>query len=161
MLLRALFAIVLGFVAGCGAAGTGAPPADRCATPSSGSVDRLELGAATTDDLAGNPTPFAPLADGGGVTLLRGAQGADMLGFVLRVSGGAAPDCLDQRTDISDTGGARVTSSATPLATYAQPDGTRLTHPLWLPAEYPLSFVVDVAAAGQSLTLHLHLNLTK
>ena len=58
---------------------------------------------------------------------------------------------------MTDTSGARVTSATPPLATYEQPDGTRLTHPLWLPADYPTTFVVTVDAAGQSVTLHLHL----
>ena len=133
---------------------TAAPPA------SAGSVDTLELGAATATDLAGGVTPFAPLHDGDGVTLLHGAQGASMLGFVMRVSGAPAPSCLGQSTTVTDSAGVRVTGASPPLATYAQPDGTRLTHPLWLPAAYPSTFVVGVAAGGQSLALPLHLILT-
>lgn len=157
---RPLAPLVLALAAGCSSS-VGAPPTDSCAAPSSGTVDTVELGAATAGDLAGNPTPFTALVDGGGVTLIRGAQGANMLGFILRLAGGAAPACLGQKTVVSDSGGARVTSSTAPLATYAQPDGTRLTHPLWLPADYPLSFVVDVDAAGKTLELHLHLDLTQ
>ena len=145
---------------GCGP-GAAAPPTDSCATPSAGSIDSLELGAATTTDLAGGTSPFAPLHDGDGMTLIRGAQGANMLGFILRVSGASAPACLGQSTTVTDTSGARVTGATPPLATYAQPDGTRLTRPMWLPADYPSTFVVGVTAAGQSLTLHLHLLLAQ
>ncbi len=144
---------------GCGPA-PNAPPTDSCATPSAGSIDSLELGTATATDLAGGTTAFTALQDGDGVTLIRGAQGANMLGFRLRVSGASAPSCLGQQTTITDTTGARVTGSSPPLATYAQPDGTRLTKPMWLPADYPATFVVSVTAANQSLSLHLHLLLT-
>lgn len=157
------FAIVLGVVGGvvgCDAP-PGPPPPDSCAAPSAGSIDSLEVAAASAADLAGMPaTTFAPLHDGDGMALIRGAQGANMLGFILRVSGAAAPACLGQQTTVTDTGGARVTTATPPLATYAQPDGTRLTHPLWLPADYPATFVVGVAAASQAVSLHLHLLLT-
>lgn len=145
--------------AGCGPA-PNAPPPDSCATPSAGSIDTLELGTATTTDLSGGTSPFAPLHDGDGVALIRGAQGANMLGFKLRVSGASAPSCLGQTTTITDTSGGRVTGSSPPLATYAQPDGTRVTKPMWLPADYPANFIVSVTAAGQSISLHLHLLLT-
>ncbi len=145
-------------VAGCGPAPL-APRTDSCATPSAGSIDTLELGGATTTDLAGGMSPFAPLSDGDGVMLIRGGQGATMIGLVLRVSGASAPSCLGQSTVITDSAGARVTSASPPLATYAQPDGTRLTKPLWLPADYPSTFVVTTTAANQSLALHLHVLL--
>jgi hypothetical protein len=146
---------------GCGPGANVPPPTDSCAMPSSGSVDALELGAATSDDLAGHPSLFTPLHDGDGVQLFHGAQGASMLGFILRVTGPSPPTCLGQQTMITDTTGARVTSTSTPVATYAQPDGTRLTRGVWLPADYPTSFVVAVSAGGQSLALHLHLELAK
>ena len=162
--MHRLFAIAM-LLSGAGAsgcdAGPGAPPTDSCAMPSAGSVDSLELGAATMGDLTGMPTAFAPLHDGDGMALIRGAQGANMLGFILRVSGSSAPSCLGQQTIVTDTAGARITTSTPPLATYAQPDGTRLTHPLWLPADYPTTFVVSVAAGGQTATLHLHLLLAQ
>jgi hypothetical protein len=154
------FALAL-VAAGCSAAGGGAPPTDSCAGPSAGSVDALDIGAASGADLAGEPTTFMPLGDGDGMALIRGAQGANMLGFILRVSGASAPSCLGQQTLVSDSGGARVTASSTPLLTYAQADGTRLTKPMWLPADYPLSFVVDVDAGGRTVSRHLHLDLTK
>jgi hypothetical protein len=157
--VRQLLVIAL-FVVGCDA-GAGPPPTDSCATPSAGSADTLEVGAASSADLTGMPTAFAPLSDGDGMALIRGPQGANMIGLVLRVSGSAAPACLGQQTTVTDTGGARITAASPPLATYAQPDGTRLTHPLWLPADYPATFVVSVAAGGQAVTLHLHLLLAK
>ena len=144
---------------GCGPAPS-APPPDSCAAPSGGSIDTLELGAATSTDLAGGTTAFAPLHDGDGVTLIRGGQGANMLGLKLRISGASAPTCLGQSTVISDTTGARITSASAPVATYDQPDSTRVTKPIWLPGAYPSTFVVTVMAGGQSLTLHLHLALT-
>ena len=159
-MLRAGLIVGFTFALGCGPAPNLPPPTDSCAAPSSGSLDSIELGAATTDDLAGRPTTFAPLHDGDGMTLIRGAQGASMLGFILRVSGAAAPSCLGQQTTVYDSTGGRVTSTSTPLATYAQPDGSRLARPVWLPADYPATFVVAVAATGQSLSLHLHLVLT-
>jgi hypothetical protein len=150
------FALLL-VVAGCGSA----PPTDSCAMATAGSVDSVELGAAGAADLKGQPTPFAPLADGDGVPLVTGNQGANMIGLVFRVSGATAPSCLQQHTTIVDGGGNKIASSTPPLATYAQPDGTRLTHPLWLPADYPLQFVVDVVCADKSLTRHLHLLLAQ
>jgi hypothetical protein len=150
---------------GCAAfgcdAGPAPPPTDRCAAPSTGSVDSLEVGAASAADLAGQPTTFAPLHDGDGMALIRGAQGANMLGFILRVSGASAPACLAEETSVTDTGGAPITAATPPLTTYAEADGTRLTHPLWLPADYPVSFVLAVAAGSQSVSLHLHLLLAK
>lgn len=154
--MRQLFVIALA-LAGCADGPAGPPPPDSCLTPSAGSADTLEVGAASSADLAGTTTPFAPLHDGDGMALIRGGQGANMLGFILHVSGASAPACLGQTTTVTDTGGVRVTSATPPLATYEQPDGTRLTKPLWMPAEYPASFVVTVGAAGQSVTLHLHL----
>ena len=157
--MRQLLSIAL-FVAGCGA-GAGAPPPDSCLMPSQGSIDSLELGAASYVDLQGGQSAFAPLHDGDGMALIQGDQGAYMLGFILRISGASAPSCLGQTTTVTDTGGARITTSTPPLLTYAQTDGTRLTKALWLPADYPANFVVAVDAAGQSLALHLHLLLSK
>jgi len=140
---------------GCGGPAA-APAVDSCAAASPGSVDSLELGAGVPAAFGSEP-PFMPLADGDGMQLVRGGQGANMLGFVLRVSGATAPSCLQQQTTVTDGSGVRVTGSTTPLATYAEPDGTRVTKPLWMPAEYPATFVVSVTAADQSLALHLHL----
>ncbi|MGZ3406989.1 MAG: hypothetical protein ACXVAN_11135 [Polyangia bacterium] len=156
-----LFAFTFAGALGCGPGANTPPPTDSCATPSSGSVDAVEIGAASSADLAGQHTTFTPLADGDGMSLIYGGQGATMLGFILRVTGASAPSCLGQQTIISDTGGARVTGSTAPLTTYAQPDGTRLTKPIWLPAEYPATFVVDTSAGGKSVTVHLHLLLAK
>lgn len=142
-------------VAGCS---HGAPPAtDSCATAGAGTVDSVQVGAAGANDLAGQPSAFVALSDGDGVPLIHGNQGANMIGLVYRVFGAAAPACLGQRTQIVDGSGAPITSSTPPLATYAQPDGTRLTRPLWLPADYPMQFVVDVTCADKALSLHLHL----
>ncbi|HEX9101596.1 MAG TPA: hypothetical protein VF997_05295 [Polyangia bacterium] len=158
--MHRLFAILPAICAlGCGGPGATPPPPDSCAAPSGGSVDTLELGAATATDLAGGTSPFTPLHDGDGVTLIRGGQGANMLGFILHVSGASAPSCLGETTTITDTTGARITGATPPLATYVQPDGTRLTKPLWLPAAYPSTFIVSVTAGSQSVTLHLHLLL--
>ncbi|MDB4965687.1 MAG: hypothetical protein JWN44_1376 [Myxococcales bacterium] len=149
-------------VAGCDSSGVAPPPLDRCDVATGGSVDALEIGGASEADLSGTPpATFTPLAEGDGVPLLRGNQGAYMVGFVLRVRGAAAPECLDQRTVVSDTAGMRITAASIPLKTYARPDGTRMTAALWMPAEYPATFSVTVDAAGQSLTRHLHLNLVK
>ena len=142
---------------GCEGGGGAPPPLDSCVAPSAGSIDSLEVGAGVPPAFGSEP-PFAPLADGDGMTLVRGAQGANMLGFVLRVSGAAAPTCLAQQTLVTDAAsGARVSGGSAPLATYAQTDGTRVTKPLWLPATYPAMFVVSVTAANQTETLHLHL----
>jgi hypothetical protein len=152
--------VLVAAAVGCGN-GAGAPPTDTCPAASAGTIDALAVGAASAADLAGMPSPFVPLADGDGVPLIRGGQGAYMVGFILRVSGSAAPDCLAERTVVTDPGGARIASSTAPLATYAQPDGTRLTHPLWLPGDYPLQFAVRIDAADKSLSLSFHFNLAK
>jgi hypothetical protein len=132
------------------------PPTDTCAATTTGAIDSIEVGAGTPDDLAGHPTPFVPLQNGDGLTLIHGGQGATMLGFILRVSGAFAPSCLGQQTVVTDPSGEHVTSATAPLTTYAEPDGTHVTHAMWLPAAYPPSFVVTVTALGQSLALQLH-----
>ena len=151
--------LVLALVCGCGRGAP--PPTDSCAAPTAGSVDGVEIGAAGAADLNGQPSPFVALADGDGVPLVRGNQGANMIGLVYRVSGASAPTCLAQHTTVVDGSGNKITSSTPPLATYAQPDGTRITHPLWLPADYPAQFVVDVACADKSLMRYLHLLLAQ
>ncbi len=143
---------------GCIPAPPAGPPSDNCTKATPGGIDGVELGAATSADLAGAPTTFAPLHDGDGLSLLYGSQGATMLGFILRVSGDSAPACLGQQTVVDDPSGAFVTSATAPVTTYAQPDGTRVTHPMWLPAAYPPNFVVSVTALDQSLALHLHVS---
>ena len=155
VLLVAVAGLVAGVGVGCGKGAP--PPTDSCAAPSAGTVDSVEIGAAGAADLAGQPSPFVALADGDGVALVHGSQGANMLGLVYRLFGAGAPACLGQHTQINDAAGGTITSSTPPLATYAQPDGTRLTRPLWLPADYPMQFVVDVTCADKSLALHLHL----
>ena len=154
--LAALFALA------CSAGAPSAPPLDRCDSATTGGVDAVEIGVATEAELSGNPPPvFTPLAEGDGVPLLQGSQGAYMVGFVYRVSGAAAPACLGQKTVVNDTSGMRITGASVPLKTYPQPDGTRITAALWMPAEYPTTFSVTVDAVDKSLTRHLHLNLVK
>jgi hypothetical protein len=150
------------FALACNGGSPSAPPLDSCTAATAGSVDAVEMGAAVEADLSGNPpAAFTPLAEGDGVPLMRGNQGAYMVGFVYRVSGAAAPACLGQKTVVSDAAGMRVTGATVPLKTYPQPDGTRITAALWMPAEYPANFSVTVDAADKSLTRHLHLNLIK
>ncbi len=159
MRLFALAAVAAGALSACGPPSPLAPPTDRCTSPSGAAVDALTLGAGNPADLSGGMSPFAALHDGDGMQLIHGGQGATMLGFVLDVAGAADPTCLGQTTTITDSMGGAVTASSAPLTTYAQSDGTRVTHPLWLPAAYPSDFVVATSAGGQSLTLHLHLLL--
>ncbi len=163
MLLR--LSPLVAALAAAGAVGCGGDPTtpmpDACATPSAGSIDSVEVGAATADDLVGRPSTFMPLHDGDGMTLIRGGQGANMLGFILHVAGASAPTCLAQHTLVTDPSGTRVATSTAPLSTYVQPDGTRLTHPLWLPATYPLTFTVAITAADKSVALQLHLNVPR
>lgn len=151
-------AVLAGLLAGCGH-DPAAPASDACDAPTAGGVDAVEIGAASAADLAGRPTPFSPLAEGDGVPLIRGPQGANMIGLALRISGGAAPTCLLQRTVVVDGSGARLVAATPPLRTYLQPDGTRRTHPLWLPADYPMQFTVNVDAADKAISRHLHLLL--
>lgn len=155
--MRLVVVVASLFACGCPGPPLTAPAPDECTTATAGSVDSVELGAANLDDLAGQSTPFVPLADGDGVPLIRGGQGATMIGLRLRVTGAQAPDCLMQRTVVTAPTGDKITSSSPPLRTYAQPDGTRVTNALWLPADYPMQFTVDVTAADRSLTRQLHL----
>jgi hypothetical protein len=144
---------------GCGPSGPARPPDDVCGPPEDGRVDALELGAAGGDELRGDPGPFSPLADGDGVSLVRGGQGAFMVGWRLRLTGGAVPDCLLQDLGIANTpdGGDPVRWSKT-VRTYVELDGTRTTHPMWVPGYYALPFRVTVTAGGQTLTRDLHPN---
>jgi hypothetical protein len=156
---RFFLTVALLGLGGCSAPPSGAVPAtDTCTSPSGAAVDTLSLGAGNPADLtSGTESPFAPLHEGDGMLVVRGGQGASMLGFVYSLSGAAAPTCLEQSLRVTDSAGETVTASTASLTTYAQPDGTRQTHPLWLPASYPATFAVTCAAGGQAVTLHLHL----
>jgi hypothetical protein len=150
----------IALVAGCGPRPPVVPATDTCDSPSpGGTVDSLVIGAGNPADLSsGMQSPFEALQDGDGVSVVRGGQGLTMLGFVFQVQGTAAPACLGQQLLVSDDGGNFVAQSGVPLTTYGQPDGSRQTHTLWLPASYPPTFVVDVKVISAEVMLHLHLN---
>jgi len=141
---------------GCGPKPQPVPPSDTCLMPTFQGVDTLLLGAGNPADLSGAMSPFQPLHDGDAVSVIRGGQGATMVGFTLEVSGAAPPTCLGQQLTITGTDGTYVTESSTPVTTYGQADGSRVTHAIWLPASYPATFVVEAQVGAQMVTLHLH-----
>ena len=121
------------------------PEPDSCGEAVDGVVDALEIGPER-----GYEQSFEPWAASDTAMISSGAQGGDMLGVTLRVTGAAPPACLAQRTRLE--AGGEVVESSVPLHTYEEPDGSRTTSTLWLVfdgARPPLGSEVDlVAEAG-------------
>lgn len=92
-------------------------------------IDNLELGPGSdaTDEAAG----FFRYSDGSRGDYLTGGQGLTMIRVRIRVTGAHAPACLGQLTGLSSGSFSRG-SDDVPRVTYAQPDGTRVTHNMFI-----------------------------
>ena len=131
-----------GFTAGCGAG----------ATPS---VTALEVGRLTGSADDGG-VAFAPYNEGDSVSIVRGFQGSDMLVLALRVSGAGGQTCIQQRTDVVDGSGARLSFNAVSQVFTAQPDGTSVTTGIFFPGDYvPGPATVRVTLGGRSLSRNI------
>jgi hypothetical protein len=122
------------------------PPADSCTSGRAGAVDSLEIG----DDL----DPFTPYHDGDLPHVIVGGQGLTMMGIRLRMRGADVPSCIQQATHY-EVGGMDTGGSDVAVNTYAEPDGTRVTKPLWMPGEFGHDDFVIAVAGGTTTTVHL------
>ncbi len=130
-----------GVSTGCGA---GAMP----------SVTALEVGRVTSD--ADGGVAFAPYNEGDSVAVVRGFQGSDMLVLALRVSGAGGQTCLQQRTDVIDGAGARVSFNAVSQSFSPQPDGTSFTPGIFFPGDYVAGpATIRVTLGGRSLSRNI------
>jgi hypothetical protein len=141
------FASSGGFGGGCG---PGVPEPDRCDhLPTSVRVDSLELGSGNPDSL------FQPWADEAVIPVTTGGQGSAMFPVRLRLRGPSVPACLPQRTVVTNVVGGTVALEASPLKTYEQEDGSRLTRTLWLVLddEHAVDFAtVETRVEGKTST---------
>lgn len=153
LLLFTLGALVLG---GCGDASffetiNGGSSANACANGATRStITSVEL--SESDQLSSMPRPFTALEDGASVTIVRGFQGADMIVLSIRVRGLDAPACLAQRTDVTDSMGARVTTNGQPLM-FMPSAGVATNERMFFPGNYqPGSYTITTTVAGVTVT---------
>jgi hypothetical protein len=151
-------------ISGCFALGSACgppfipPEPDRCESAATGGVDLVEVGEADSE-------PFTPWADEPIVDFVLGGQGTPMLGVRYHLNGPAVPACVVHETRLAQcwqgvTPCAEPTDLAVvsvPIQTYAEPNGSRTTQPLWLvlfgrePAEGE-SFELAATLAGVTET---------
>ena len=130
--------------------GGGPTPPDQCEQPQARApIDAIEIGQPDGE-------PVRALPDGWVARVLRGPQGGAMLQFRLRVSGADAPACLMQTTTVKVRDQV-LGSLETPLNTYADAPGSRVTRPLLVilnTFQPPTGVLAEVTAAagGQSVT---------
>ena len=108
----------------CGPEDPVAPTPDECDEPAMARVTTVEIG--------GADEPFLAWTHGGAAHLTRGPQGGLMIGIVIRLSGAELPSCLAQETSVLNAARDTLVLSRTPLHTYEQPDGSRMTRVHWL-----------------------------
>jgi hypothetical protein len=146
-MLRALlvFSGCCGVLGGDSCNNNGPPPADTCNTPAIGTVDTITVG--RDDDV------FTAYHDGDLPHIVRGGQGAEMMGIRLKLTGAGVPACLSQMTSYQDNGAQGRSSS--PVKTYRESDGSYTTKALWIPGYFPSSFSVLVAAGGRMQSVRL------
>lgn len=101
------------------------PPPDSCSSPSKQGITTVELGPEVAQD--GSFDPWAS-EDRAYITL--GFQGGNMIVATLRMSGDA-PACVQQKTVVKQ-GGVVIAQEASPLNTYEQTDGSRMTKQIFL-----------------------------
>ena len=131
------------------------PPPDDCSSPGGEPLAGIALG---PERLIGQP--FQPWADSDTAYITHGAQGGDMLGVSLDVSGAAPPACLAQRTEVRR--GDRVLASTDyPVNTYDEAgDGSRTTNTMWLIFDDEVPAIGDeldviTESGGEAVTSHV------
>src|SRR5579859_7570843 len=108
---------------------SGPPPPDSCSNPQAGSFATIQIGS--------DGDPFTAYHDFDQPHIVRGGQGASMMGIRMRVTGSNVPSCLAQITAYDD-GGQGMSNS--PVKTYGESDGSYTTKPLWIPGYFPSLF---------------------
>jgi hypothetical protein len=141
---------------GCGwQSGEECSTRDGLSSSPGGAAESIEIGAATRLDNMGDQ-PFLPLNDGEEIRLVRGEQGADMIGLRFRLAGAEVPACVSHDTTVADAAsGSTITTVSLSLETFPEGDGTRATRPLWLPGAYPERIQVRVKMLGHTVTREL------
>jgi hypothetical protein len=131
--------IALSLLAACGPGANGPPPPDSCLSGQSAGVDSVYL------------QPAGPTT---------GGQGALMMVLRIGVTGANPPACLAQSTSVElDTPPTHfgVGGSSVPLNTYAQPDGSRLTHDLYVVLSsggFSARYIITTRVGALSVTGH-------
>lgn len=125
---------------------------DRCENPTTATVDSIEVASVSSDRMAAETLPFTRASDGDGLFIVRGFQGADMVGIRFRFRGGGDPDCVNVQVALR-SGRDEIASDEVALDTHATPEG-QVSSVLWLQGNYqPGPLEVSVTAAGKKTTV--------
>ncbi len=129
------------------------PPPDSCDSPNKKGITTVELGPEAASD-----GTFDPWAAEDRAYITRGFQGGNMIVATLRMSSDA-PECVQQKTVVK-SGGTVIAQESSPLNTYPQTDGTRMTKQIFLIFDDdgpPIGSEVDVVttAGGQTVSTHV------
>lgn len=120
------------------------PTPDSCDEPFGGRLDALEVGSISSEN-AQSTDAFFPQANGESLFIVRGGQGADMIGLRFGTQGGGDPACVAFDVDVKQ-GGRSIATREVSLTTYPAAKG-RVTSTLWLPGNYsPGALEVSVRA---------------
>jgi hypothetical protein len=153
---RRVLLLLIGLTMTGGLCGGGPPPTtESCSAASRDAIDTLEIGVGD---------PFQPLEDGAAVETTHGPQGGAMLVLRLRVTGSAAPACLQQKTDVTLLdGGTHLAGIEVAVPTYSSDGHIATAGPLYLiygaitPAPHTQIRVVT-EAGGLTVTRSLVVN---
>jgi hypothetical protein len=104
-----------------------------------------QTGSFATIQIGSDADPFTAYQIADAPHIVRGGQGATMMGIRLRINASSVPPCLTQVTAYED--GAQGMNSS-PIKTYQESDGSYTTKPLWIPGYFPATFTVRVDAGG-------------
>lgn len=126
-----------------------------CSKSTRGPVSSIEVGERRFVDPG--IEMYVPLDEGATAMIVRGLQGADMLVLAFRVTGAGSQTCIEQRTDITDDTGDRLSFSAVAKSFEPQDDGTSISDWLYLPGPYvvPGAVTIEVALGGRTLKRHV------
>jgi len=129
-------------------------PDSSCGSSTHRSVTSLDLGERFVD-MAGMEG-LTPLDDGATATIVRGIQGADMLVLAIVVTGAGTQTCIEQRIDITDEAGDRLSYNARPKSFEPRSDGTSISDWIYLPGPYvPGPATIEVVLGGKTLVRHV------
>jgi hypothetical protein len=161
--MKALVAVVPLLFCHCGTDGffevisPAAPGAgtSSCGASTHGPVDSIEVGERHYIE-PGNMEMFVLLDEGSPATIVQGTQGADMLVLAFRLMGAGIQTCIDQRTDITDEGGDRMSYNALAKSFEPQTDGTSISDWIFFPGPYvPGPVTIEVSLGGRTLVRHV------
>jgi hypothetical protein len=154
--------VLSSLLAGCSAPGL--PDADRCTPGSADGVDSFAIGPGKDSESATDlPTDFRPYVANDNGDFVTGGQGFTMLRVRIRVAGHNPPACLAQQTNVDILNDAQletVGSDNVPRRTYPQPDGSRLTKPLYIvvdfgPIVYDGQVQISTPVGGKTVSVPL------